>query len=88
MEWNAGESPLTAQLNQSALPAAIRMNNLQGVSPLHDNEELLHEQWGEIEVLRKVHSVLLQKVLGPAGIAASGSGLIWNLGPKSTTGTL
>ena len=55
MDWNAGESPIMAWVNQSALPAAIPVHTSQTDSLASKDEELVEQEKKEIEIFKNVH---------------------------------
>ena len=55
MDWNAGESPIMAWVNQSAVPAAIPVHTLQTDPLASKDEELLEQEEKEIEIFKNVH---------------------------------
>ena len=55
MDWNAGESPMMAWVNQSAVPAAIPLDTSQTDSPVSKDEEPLQQEKKEIEIFKNVH---------------------------------
>ena len=56
MDWNAGESPLSAWLNQSAIPSIVpTLNDLQDQTAGTLGLDPLEREMKEIEVFRNVH---------------------------------
>lgn len=55
MDWNAGESPIMAWVNQSAVPAAIPVHTSQTDPLVSKDEELLEQEEKEIEIFKNVH---------------------------------
>ena len=68
MDWNAGESPMMAWVNQSAVPAAIAipLDTSQRGPPISKDEELLQQEKKEIEIFKNVH---VSHALAPASNA-------------------
>ena len=68
MDWNAGESPMMAWVNQSAVPAAIAvpLDTSQTGPPVSKDEELLQREKKEIEIFKNVH---VSDALAPANNA-------------------
>ena len=66
IDWNAGESPIMAWVNQSALPAAIAEDTSQTDLPLNRGEKVLQQEKQEIEIFKNVH---LDDAAGPANNA-------------------
>ena len=57
MDWNAGESPLSAWLNQSAIPAALPISlpdESRDDSREENRQELLEQEKSEVEVFKYV----------------------------------
>ena len=55
MDWNAGESPMMAWVNQSAVPAAIPIDTSKTDPSVSKDEELLEQEKQEIEIFKNVH---------------------------------
>lgn len=55
VDWHAGETPLSAWLNQSAVPAALPIEELRESSSVMKKDELIHQEKKEIEVFKRVH---------------------------------
>ena len=55
MDWNAGESPMMAWVNQSAVPAAILIDTSKTDPSVSKDEELLQQEKQEIEIFKNVH---------------------------------
>ena len=55
MNWNAGESPLMAWVNQSAVPSVIPQDASQTDPSARKDEVLLQQEKKEIEVFKNVH---------------------------------
>ena len=66
MDWNAGESPMMAWVNQSAVPAAIPLGVSSTDPPVSKDEELLQQERKEIEIFKNVH---VSDALAPANNA-------------------
>ena len=66
IDWNAGESPMMAWVNQSAVPAAIPLDTSQTDPLVSKDEELLQQEKKEIEIFKNVH---VSDALGPANNA-------------------
>ena len=66
MDWNAGESPMMAWVNQSAVPAAIPLDTSQTDPPVSKDEELFQQEKKEIEIFKNVH---VSDALAPANNA-------------------
>ena len=68
MDWNAGESPMMAWVNQSAVPAAIAvpLDTSQTGPSVSKDEELLQREKKEIEIFKNVH---VSDALAPANNA-------------------
>ena len=55
MDWNAGESPMMAWVNQSAVPVAIPIDTSKTDPSVSKDEELLQQEKQEIEIFKNVH---------------------------------
>lgn len=55
MDWNAGQSPIMAWVNQSAVPAMIPRDTSQTNQLVSKDEELLQREKKEIEIFKNVH---------------------------------
>lgn len=75
MDWNAGDTPLSAWLNQSAIPAAtpvaMPFANQHQDPHMSKNAELLDQEKKEIEVFKNVHLVTPSKPATASGLPPS-----------------
>lgn len=63
IDWNVGESPMMAWVNQSAVPAAIPLDTSQTDPLVSKDRELLQQEKKEIEIFKNVH---VSDALAPA----------------------
>ncbi|KAL9034320.1 MAG: hypothetical protein Q9214_007096, partial [Letrouitia sp. 1 TL-2023] len=55
IDWHTGETPLSAWLNQSAVPASVPAEKQHEYSSITTKDELLHQEKREIEVFKYIH---------------------------------
>ena len=75
MDWNAGESPLLAWLNQVALPAAapktIPLDNLHQDPQTSKSEELLDQERKDIEFFKNIHIATTSEPTMVSGLSSA-----------------
>lgn len=75
MDWNAGDTPLSAWLNQSAIPAAMPVampfENQHRDPHMSKNAELLGREKKEIEVFKNIHIATASKPATASGLSPS-----------------